>query len=326
MSLFGKKDPAVPTAAFKDAVYDQNMMAFKVTCPVCNTTHMISDVLASQAVSMYINCTGCYNEWKPNTGWRYDDVAMYRTLYGNTGHYATSLAGASGYYQQQLAQASGYPSPINNPPTGYAQALAYSQSLSSPSSYPSRAITTTMPDGLKDYPERTDVLIGYRAYQLKWDGKDICLKGARAEWPEREFTAKCTSLGPETLYDAIDLMWQTKADPKSITQEELCRIHLADPNSQCSDDHHGCGIYAMRKAQGIDYVNLESYRIVAETALFGWVATYTLGYRAEKARIEKLTYLHDGVVLAPDQAIADALMARYGVPVEFQAIAAWKAA
>jgi hypothetical protein len=311
MSLFGKKDAAVaPTSAlFKDAAYDQNLMAFKVTCPVCSTNHMIADVLANQAVSLCINCAGCYNEWKPNSGWRYD-ATTYRTLYGNTGHYSTS-----GYYQQQMAQASGWPSP--GIPTGYAQALAYSQNLSSlPYSTPypgARAITTTMPDGLKDYPERADVLIGYRAYQLKWDGKDICLKGARVDWAEREFTAKCTALESARLED----------DP---SPEELCRIHLADPNATCTDDHHGCGIYAMRKAQGIDYVNLESYRIVAETALFGWVATYTLGYRAEKARIEKLTYLHDGVVLAPDQAIADALMARYGVPVEFQAITAWKAA
>jgi hypothetical protein len=314
MSLFGKRDPAVATSnnvpIIRDATYDSRMMAYKLVCPLCQTNHMIADDALAQSLTPYVYCpSNCGNSWSANAGWRYQT--------------STSPASfsPSGYSQQQMAQA--WPSSY-----GYAQALAYSQSLSSlpyNSPYPAaQAITTTMPDGLKDYPERTDILIGYRAYQLKWDGMDICLKGARADWSEREYTAKCTSDWSEREYTAKCTSLSETAS--GVTPEELCRIHLADPNAQCSDDHHGCGIYAMRKAQGIDYVNLESYRIVAETALFGWVATYTLGYRAEKARIEKLTYLHDGVVLAPDQAIADALMARYGVPVEFQAITAWKAA
>ncbi len=144
-----------------------------------------------------------------------------------------------------------------------------------------------MPASEGDVTDVTDVVYGWRRYNLSWSKGKWCLFGSWAKWESREKTASCSVQGMHGDFQSVE-------------------------HGRCQ-----CGIYSLKDRDDLRRVPFRA-NVDALVVMWGTVREYQRGYRAEHVRIERL-YIPEGFRHAHNtHDISSQLKDQFGFEVELE--------
>ena len=139
----------------------------------------------------------------------------------------------------------------------------------------------TAPEPAPTIEPRTEPLYGWRAFDLRPDGR---LQGLHMQaWEERKFQAECSYEASIFFYQmgyylAGTLLTEPEPQPTDTSARDRCLIHL-----QSATCH--CGLYGGTETEALEY----SHPIIARVLAYGTVVVDDRGvFRASDVMLEEL--------------------------------------